>query len=620
MDRRLQLTGPWPLIDDPHETPAGLIVSGRSMEPLIKAEAKKEARRMAGEMSQAQLFSPFALAQNMIAYGAREKPMGTPSFQILQEASKKSFVDAILISTRVKQQKMVWQRALTGKQVGFKVVHDRDDDRDFKVTPEIQRRCDEMEEFLADPTPTRFRDYYPHRRRTHDGLKDLIARLVKAELILDRKVLQRYPRSDGKGYAAFHWLPGDTIKPVDEVVREWARKNEDGGKVGRYTADRMSHAVGFDVMDSEYVQIVDGQIVATFGDDELVVKVANPSDELNQWGYGISPLEISLDVTATLLYAWKYNQEMFKTNYPEQVLMVAGNVDPKGLAAFKQQILGEAGGIGSNWRLPVISTDSADEFKIEAKKLRDSPKDMLFDQFFRFMIMFKCSAYGAHPSVLNFSLDSGGNKGLNSHDPSGEIQFSQDYGLKPSLMDLCEWFTNELVKPRYPDLRVILTGLEDEDEKGAVELLQTRVKNWKTRNEARMVEGDTPRGFWVPDEKYDTLSDEDRQKYDSNPWNMPADQPLAGVMTQMSMLQQGGGGSEDEGDPEDMGGGESSAKAGKDSDIDWHDPMPGPRGGMIIGHNRETGQAIYENERKGKGSDMAKSQRETRFLKLRLAT
>lgn len=549
MSKHLPLAGFPALIADPHETPAGLIVSGRSMEPLIKAEAKKEAARIAGENSLAKIFSPFALAQNMIAYGAREKPLGTPSFEILREAAKKSFVDAILIKTRVKQQKMIWQRALDGKQVGFKVVHDRHDDRDFKVTPEIQKRCDEMEMMLSDPTPVRFREYYPSGQRIHSGLKNLIASLVRAELIIDRKVLQRYPRSDGKGYAAFHWLPGDTIKPVDEMVKEWARKNEKGGKVGRFSAEKASAASGFDLVGSAYVQVVDGHIVAAFTDEDITVHISNPSDEINRFGFGESDLETSLDVTATLLYAWRYNQEMFKTNYPEQLVTVSGNIDKAGLASFKQQILGEAGGIGNNWRLPIIPVENKDDFDMKAVKLRESPKDMLFDQFFRFMIMFKAAAFGCHPSVLNFSLDSGGSKGLNSHDPTNEISHSEDYGLKPSLLDLCEWFTSELVKPRYDDLRVILIGLEDEDEKGAVELLSTRTKGWKSRNEARMHEGDLPRGFWVPDDKYAGLSDEDKQKFDSNPWNMPADQPLAAAMTQVSMMGQAEDDPEDEEEP-----------------------------------------------------------------------
>ncbi|MCK5607532.1 hypothetical protein KAR91_36955 [Candidatus Pacearchaeota archaeon] len=343
--------------------------------------------------------------QNMVAYGAREKPIDTVSFAMLRESAQKSFVDRILIRIRKDQMKSIWQRTLDAKskQPGFKVVHDREDDPEFKVTDEIKKRCREMEDFLANPTPTEYIDVYPHGVRVHTGLKDLVSRLIQAELIIDRKVIRRYHRQDGKGYASFHWLPGDTIKNVDESVREWAKKNEPGGTVNRDTMTKMSYESGFDITQSAYVQMVDGMVVEAYTEDEISVHISNPSDELNKWGYGESRLELSLDLTATLLYAWNYNKELFKTNYPESILTVAGDFDKEGLAAFKQQICGETGGPANNWKLPVISTGEGAEatnFKVEAHKIRDTPKDMLFDQLFRFMIMFKCFKYNTVVETL----------------------------------------------------------------------------------------------------------------------------------------------------------------------------------------------------------------------------
>lgn len=544
-------------MEDPITTPAGLVVPARSAEGLIKSEAKK----MRQEENKASFFSKYALASNLMSYGAREKPQGTPQFELLYEAARKSTIDAILIQSRCDQQKRIWQKANDGKnkEVGFRVVHERHDDPDYKVTNNDKERCREMEKMISNPTPVEYVYLYPHNIRPHTNLKDLASVLVKTELIIDRKCILRYKRRDGQGYAAFHWLPGQTIKNVDESIRAWAQKNEINSKVNRDTVSRMSYATGFDIAKSSYVQMLDGMVTAAFTDDEISVHIANPSDQLNRWGYGTSRLELSLDLTTTLLMAWTYNREMFKTNYPEQILTVAGDFDKEGLAAFKQQILSEAGGVGNNWRLPVIPAGDAENFKIESVKLRESPKDMLFDQMIELAMNLKAAAYGSHPSVLNLTAYAGssGQNTLGGVNTSGEIELSKEHGLIPQLTDMCEWLTDAIVKPRYDDLKLVVVGLKPEDEKQAVDIRTARASKWMTRNEARMEEGMDPIG-----------DPEDEE----NMWNMPADAPIMSQVTQQSMAQQ----------------------------------------------QQEGGDEGYDDEGEDYQKSLRKSQRETKFLKITL--
>jgi hypothetical protein len=529
-------------------TAANLIVPQHSTEALVKAEARKLAAEETGKNT-ALLFSRYAMLQNMTVYGAREKPRDTATFADLRAAAKQSFIDAILIKARTDQAKMVWQKAVDGKQVGFQVVHDRVDDPTFKTTPGIEKRCREMELLLSNPTPKEYKHLYPHGVQTHRGLKDFINVSVYAGLVFDRKVMQRYKRRDGKGYAAFHWIPGDTIKPVHEVIKEWMEKNpsqiDKKKQVTAAVINKMCDATGFDIWGADYVQIdKTGTICAVFTDDQISVHIDNPSDEMDHFGYGISRLENSLDVTTTVLYAWRYNQEMFKTNYPEQILAVTGNYDKAGLEAWKQQILGEAGGIGNNWRLPVIASDMdkqfGDAFDIKSIKLRESPKDMLFDNLFHVLCTLKCAAYGCHPSVINMTMDSGSSSNpFSSHNPVDEIEFSKEHGFLPDLMGLCEWFTQELIKPTYDDLKVMIVGLDAMSEKDKLDLDIQRVSKYITKNQQRVKDNDEPMGFWVATkEEYDALSDEDKQKFDSNPWNYPADAPIPTYLTSLAAKQQ----------------------------------------------------------------------------------
>lgn len=568
------------------KTPAGLVVTQDAFESMVKAESRRQKATEANKTPV--LFSPYALYQNMQVYGAREKPVGTPRFEDLYLAAEKSFIDRIIIQARIDQSKMVWQRAVEGRVLGYKVVHDRHDDPKFKPTDKILEQCAEMEALIADPTPTKFRDLYPHQIRIHDTLKDLVSRLVRSELIIDRKVLYRYKRRDGKGYGAFHWLPGATIKPVHETIRDWQRKYDPKGtQPNRIAAEKMSIQYGVDFFKSSFIQVLDGIPICGFTEEEIAIHISNPSDRENRNGYGESRLEISLDLTAAVLYAWRYNQELFKTNYPEAILTVAGDFDKAGLEAFKHQLIGEAGGVGQAWRLPVIATTPGADmanFKLESHKLRDTPKDMLFDQMLRMIFNLKAAAFGTHSSTLNLGMESGGGTSspLSSHSPDAEIDFAKEQGFKPHLLDMAAWLTDSIVKPTYPELRLIIDGLDEQNEREKLEVMTEKGRSYVTTNELRVMDGMEPLGFWCSPEEYKSLSDDDKKKFDENPYNWPSDAPKTSYIQtfnsakqqeQMMQMQQQGG--DDQGGQGEDDGNDNPWGEGYD---DSQDQTPNPWG------------------------------------------
>jgi hypothetical protein len=582
------------------ETPGGLIVQAKDLDGLIKAEAKRLLKQDA-DAAHPMFFSPYRTYDNMGVYGAREKPRGTVTFEDLYMAADRSFIDKLIIRARVDETKMVWQRAIEGKQVGYKVVHKQHDDPHWKPNKEVLARCEEMEELLNDPTPAKYATLFPNDKRVHDGLKDFIARMVRAELIIDRKVLCRYKNRNGKGYGAFHWLPGSTIKPVHEALKEWASKNSPNKLITAQGVDTLSRQIGKDLWTSDYCQIIDGKIITAFVDDELSIKIANPSDQVDRHGYGFSRLEESLELTATFLFAWRYNQELFKTNYPEAILTVSGEYDKAGLEAFKQQMLGEAGGVGNNWRLPIIAGTpgkDAQAFKVETQKLRDTPKDMLFDQFIRMLINLKSAAYGAHPSILNFGMEGGGGSGGNplfGSNKEAEIKSAADHWFNPHIADMCEWLTDSLIAPRYDDLKLIITGLDEAEDKQRLDIRLEKGKAYMTRNELRMADGLEPIG---------DLKDE------TSPWNQPTDAPNATYMQmanqkeqQEAMMKQQAmmGGGQPGGEDNEYDGGQPWAE-GADAEEEGFDGADA--GGAMPGSEDMIGGAVK------------KSVRETKYLRI----
>jgi hypothetical protein len=88
---------------------------------------------------------------------------------------------------------------------------------------------------------------------------------------------------------------------------------------------------------------------------------------------------------------------------------------------------------------------------------------------------------------------------------------------------MTSWLTDAIIKPRYDDLKLIVTGIEKDDEKVSVGLRTQRVSKWITRNEARM------------EENRDIIGSLDD---DSNPYNYTADVPVTNYLNTFNMLSQ----------------------------------------------------------------------------------
>ena len=351
------------------------------------------------------LMSLFASLYNTtMQYGAAEKPRDTPAFEMLRHVYEQSLLDRLIVGTRMRQLRHVSQKIINkGKQKGWYVTHINYKESGFKMTPDIKRRCKEVEDMLQTPNP----EAHP------TGFRDALMKMVLGELLLDRRcIVVTERRRDGKPLS-WHMLPPDTILPRFKVLLR--KMQEYGISAGTgpsayesgitQTIDRIGTEFGVDLSDKSYVQMIDGRITGAWRGDEMYVDILNPSDEINRAGFGISPLENSLEATTLLMVAFNFNKNHFLSNYPDAFLILKGEFSPQGLQAFKNQIYAEVGPQG-NTRLPVIPTGGA-AYDAELLKLRDSMTDMQFAQLVRMAICLKCAAYGMHPATLNFAPDQG---------------------------------------------------------------------------------------------------------------------------------------------------------------------------------------------------------------------
>jgi hypothetical protein len=122
---------------------------------------------------------------------------------------------------------------------------------------------------------------------------------------------------------------------------------------------------------------------------------------------------------------------------------------------FRRQILAE-NGPGGQWRLPMIAAQK--DFKAESIKLRDTPREMMFGEWIAKLICLKCAAYAMHPSEINWSAELGAKIDFSSDE--AEIEEAKQDGLQSFLEGVGDWLTEEIIRPRFPDLVFWWEGLD----------------------------------------------------------------------------------------------------------------------------------------------------------------
>jgi hypothetical protein len=447
----------------------------------VRAEQEKliKARRQAA----GRLFSDYKQSYDM--QPGMEQPPEALSFDLLRDLADTSPIDRLAIDTRIYQIKRVARRAMGRDGVGFAVRHIRDADPDYEVPDGLQKLCRQIEDLIAAPSAP-----------FHTTMRDFLASAVEEELTIDRKAMVLTRDRRGRPIR-FHLIDGSTVRPVPVIIFQEMQKqylNSENTRILSYeeTAHRLSERHGLDLTKAAYVQIVDNAVTGAWQAHEMSVDITNPTVRLNWWGYGRSVLARSWGLSDAFLKAWRYNLELFKLNYPEAVLMIRGEYDEEGLAAFRRKILGEGDGTDNNWRLPILPTDGEND-NIQMAKLRDSPKEMMFEQFLQSLVRLKCAAYRMHPSLINFTTESGtGSIVFNAPDQEREIALSQEEGFNSLLASIGDWLTRELVQPHHPDLCLVWEGLDRQSDEQRMQLIQQKVNSIYTINEVRQAEGLDP--------------------------------------------------------------------------------------------------------------------------------
>lgn len=469
-------------------TQAGLLISADTMAKSLQSEqafykARQKAMR---EAQRGTFFSDWTRLTGFNQAGAMEKPEDAVGFSFLRDTYSHSAIDQLIINTRIQQFRQVSQRCRDPQQhAGYRVVHKDHDKPDFIETDELRRLCEHIEDIIASPT----KDIHPN------GVKDVFTIAVREELTIDRKTAVIYRDRMGRPYR-YHLVDGATVLPVVAILYPWLLGNASRFGISfddrdpnslsealNRAGDEIAEITGIPRDALAYVQEINGEIKGGWTVDQISLDITQSSVWMNKLPYGQgSLLEQSIELTAAWVNAWQYNQNLFRTNYPERLVAIKGDYDPNALEAMKRKIFSEAG--PASWeRLLIMPGD--EDFDVKTFNLRDTPKDMMYGELLRIIVLLKTAVYRMDPSTIGFSHDTGSGSSLFAGGSrEQQLAAAEEEGFHGLLQNTANWFTETIVKPWHEDLIMIFDGLKREQEKERIELSSQAVDKYWRINEA----------------------------------------------------------------------------------------------------------------------------------------
>ena len=243
-----------------------------------------------------------------------------------------------------------------------------------------------------------------------------------------------------------------------------------------------------------YLQVVRGQIMWAWTEEEFVFEAANPSVDPEDNGYAVGELELLTQAVTAHLFAEAHNRNFFTQGIGSKGLLhIKGdNISRAQLEGFKRQWWNQVTNSKNAFRPPIIGM--ADEVKWVP--LSQSNREMEFSTWMEYLIKIVCAVYQIDPAEINFDISKTNTSTLNESSNEARLKSSRDKGLKP-LLDYLQGLINDHILPRWnkelsKKYKFKFVGLDAESRQQEGDRLEKETKVWKTLNEARREQGREP--------------------------------------------------------------------------------------------------------------------------------
>lgn len=450
-------------------------------------------------------------------------------------------------------------------EIGWKIVH-KDNVHEHRDPPEnIKPFIKRMESIFEKPS------------EKYD--KTLASNSVQLEedlLTINRPTVEvLHSVVDKRRINGFRAVDGALVWPTLLWIEKWMRDTPEwNGPWDPHTLSEVdilqiaSTTLDADLMTAEFCLVRDGVLENVFPHGKILCAPIKTRTDISVAGYPPGNVEQAIQIILGFVNTWDFNDSYFTRGMlSEFILGISGNVHDDDIDAFVDMLREATQGVRRAWQPPVMPLP--DQGTIQKIDLKPSNKEMMFEVWMSLLIALCTAVYRMDPSTVNAKpWDGGSSPSMQEGNRSQEISLAKEEGLHSDLQWLADNIYTPICRRCHPDL-VFVWEFGDYDPHREAEIHAISSKIDMSRNDVRIAKGNKPRGFWLSDNDLDKADDETTDKYNANPWNMPADAPFATVLQQQKQAEMqekmmegdgfGGGGMGDPGMGGPPGGGMGGA-------------------------------------------------------------
>ena len=317
-----------------------------------------------------------------------------------------------------------------------------------------------------------------------DSFRSFMDKILEDLLVLDTVCVEKTRFPDEK-LARLYQVDASTIRPVYD---EWG--NQD---IPVPLPNGETVPVSFlQIMDNSlYGGPESGDIVAAWAKKDFIRFNMNPQGSINNYGYGLSPIEAVLSVVSNLLSSDNFNGNYFDEGaFPPIILQLAQSLEQRQLESYREYLYQQ---IEGNFHKPAIVAGGG-EMKVH--NLKDlTNRDMQFMEYTLWLSKLMCAAYGLDPQDIGLT-DTTGSKSV----AENQKDLSESKGYSSYLELIKEIINSNIIWKDfgYTDLEFEWVAIDSTDPEVAARIQDTRLKNGTmTLNEAREKNGDLPYEEWA---------------------------------------------------------------------------------------------------------------------------
>jgi len=229
----------------------------------------------------------------------------------------------------------------------------------------------------------------------------------------------------------------------------------------------------------KYVQMsYDNRVLAAFGDEDMIWKLANPQNFADSMGYCYSVLELAIINVTNHLNVENYNANFFTHGYAARgILHLKGTVTQAQMSSFRRQFYNTISGVQNAWRTPIIA--GLDD--VQWVSLTGSAREMEYLNYNNHLMRALCTQFQIDPVELGLDYLTSSTSGASMQQANNEykITYSRERGLMPLLMMFEDTINGNIIPAIDKELakkyEFKFVGYTDETPQTNVALLQAEM-------------------------------------------------------------------------------------------------------------------------------------------------